>query len=334
MKYHKRSSTNTLSLLFIFMTVPGCSVAAPGADFWDMETSATNGETSSDPVFVSDMEIDSDADSDTDGDTDMDSDADSDSDMDSDSDADADADTDSDSDSDKDTGTTGMEPDTGSDTAGQSPCDACDEHAFCDETQETPVCTCRPGWAGNGVTCYDVDECANGAADCSQLCANKDGGYTCGCVAGYSLDTDGRSCIDVDECAEGEDPCDPAHGICTNEEGGYTCSCADGRELSEDGVRCRNAFLRDQVTTGDHHVCALQVDGTIVCWGNNQHGQSVPPSGTFLQVSAKRDIVWRAVPCIGEKNEPIWGEDLLLATWKSAYDICRKCRNRPKCRDK
>ena len=42
----------------------------------------------------------------------------------------------------------------------------------------------------------------------------------------------------------------------------------------------------EQVSAGGSHTCGVKADGKIVCWGNDDHGQSTPPAGTFRQVSA------------------------------------------------
>jgi len=48
----------------------------------------------------------------------------------------------------------------------------------------------------------------------------------------------------------------------------------------------RRPALSAEVSTSGDHACALQSDGTIVCWGTNSCGQSLAPSGTFEHVSA------------------------------------------------
>ena len=40
----------------------------------------------------------------------------------------------------------------------------------------------------------DIDECSEGIDNCSQMCTNTDGNFTCGCYNGYLLDTDGTTC--------------------------------------------------------------------------------------------------------------------------------------------
>jgi len=40
------------------------------------------------------------------------------------------------------------------------------------------------------------------------------------------------------------------------------------------------------VDAGESHTCGMTTDGSVLCWGRNNYGQSSPPSGTFTQVSA------------------------------------------------
>ncbi len=41
-----------------------------------------------------------------------------------------------------------------------------------------------------------------------------------------------------------------------------------------------------QVSAGNYHSCGVRTGGSIVCWGDDEYRQSSPPSGAFRQVSA------------------------------------------------
>ena len=112
------------------------------------------------------------------------------------------------------------------------PCDACAEDATC---EAGTTCVCLPGFEGDGETCDDVDECAEGADDCAPeaTCTNTRGSFDCDCGDGYV--GDGRSCTDLDECELGIDDCD-ANALCTNTAGAFECACAAGYE--GDGRSC------------------------------------------------------------------------------------------------
>src|SRR5207245_9852477 len=44
-----------------------------------------------------------------------------------------------------------------------------------------------------------------------------------------------------------------------------------------------------EASAGRYHACALASDGSVVCWGSNTYGESTPPAGTFVDVSAAGD---------------------------------------------
>ncbi|PHJ20321.1 calcium binding egf domain-containing protein [Cystoisospora suis] len=85
-------------------------------------------------------------------------------------------------------------------------------------------CGCREGYtlARDGVSCVDVDECADptlNACDPQGIvsrCQNEVGGYRCLCniALGYTDGPDGISCVNLDECARDPYICGGALSCC------------------------------------------------------------------------------------------------------------------------
>jgi hypothetical protein len=111
----------------------------------------------------------------------------------------------------------------------------CHADAICNAASGSVVCTCKPGYSGDGGSCSDVDECAtnNGGCGANATCTNTPGGRTCTCNGGFS--GDGGACGDIDECAVNNGGCG-ANATCTNNPGGRTCTCNGG--YSGDGGVC------------------------------------------------------------------------------------------------
>jgi alpha-tubulin suppressor-like RCC1 family protein len=61
-----------------------------------------------------------------------------------------------------------------------------------------------------------------------------------------------------------------------------------------------------QISANSNHACGIKSDGTLACWGLNGDGQSTPPSGTFLQVSAGD---WNACGVRSNGTLACWGYD-------------------------
>ncbi|XP_014813730.1 PREDICTED: cartilage acidic protein 1 isoform X1 [Calidris pugnax] len=96
---------------------------------------------------------------------------------------------------------------------------------------------CSRGFEPNedGTACVDIDECAQGLHNCSQLCTNTPGAHTCHCHPGFRpLDPAASQCLDVDECQAQPGPCDH---ICHNSHGSFHCHCHHGFSLGVGG-RC------------------------------------------------------------------------------------------------
>ncbi len=63
----------------------------------------------------------------------------------------------------------------------------------------------------------------------------------------------------------------------------------------------------ETISSGLAHACGIRGDGTLVCWGRNDHGQATPPTGTFRQVSAGR---FHTCGIRSNGRLTCWGEDL------------------------
>ena len=72
-------------------------------------------------------------------------------------------------------------------TADVEGCGECPTNSTCDEDAAGPTCICDDGYAKNGGSCVDVDECAEGLSDCSPdaTCTNLPGSVSCACVDGF-----------------------------------------------------------------------------------------------------------------------------------------------------
>lgn len=87
--------------------------------------------------------------------------------------------------------------------------------------------------------------------NCSQVCTNTIGSYSCSCIAGYALNANNRTCIgnlivkyeyksfllfsDINECAKNNGNCVQT---CTNTFGSFSCSCLTGYVLNGDKITC------------------------------------------------------------------------------------------------
>ncbi|XP_071940998.1 mucin-like protein [Antedon mediterranea] len=55
--------------------------------------------------------------------------------------------------------------------------------------------TCPTGLDGDGIKCYDIDECQTTQHDCEQSCTNSSPGFECDCYDGYRLQQVSGTCV-------------------------------------------------------------------------------------------------------------------------------------------
>ena len=121
-----------------------------------------------------------------------------------------------------------------------------------------------------------------GTDGCNQTCTNTVGSYSCSCVTGYRLASDGHMCdgeciytyvltmatdkryvyvtctyADINECSEDTDGC--AH-TCSNTVGSYSCSCNTGYRLASDNHACNGMLFKIDVHFINSHFLMCCVD--------------------------------------------------------------------------
>lgn len=206
---------------------------------------------------------------------------------------------------------------------------ACDENAECTNLVLADgngqgaedlgyACECEDGFAGDGFTCSDIDECALGTDHCAPhgTCVNYSPYYYCNCEKGFVFEL--GVCIPeprfVEEisvggdhtCALLDNNAVRCWGRNTYGELGYghTSTVGDDESPESEGYVDVGGDVT-QVSVGDTHVCALLDDGNVRCWGRNYYGQlgyghtknigddeapamagSVDVGGTVVQVAA------------------------------------------------
>ncbi|VDK54591.1 unnamed protein product [Anisakis simplex] len=149
---------------------------------------------------------------------------------------------------------------------------------------------CPAGMTGNGVNCFDIDECADTElVTCSKdppvQCINTIGSFTCaacppdgryhkGAFQGYK--GDGRICTKLDPCETA--PCYPGAkcfnmGSASLTEGGYRCECPQGMigdGIGREGCYRSNATLCSIDTCYNQGTCQVVSEDEYKChcnWG-------------------------------------------------------------------
>ncbi|XP_071953389.1 uncharacterized protein [Antedon mediterranea] len=124
----------------------------------------------------------------------------------------------------------------------------CDQqHGYCTPT-DTDIsykCGCDTNYIlqNDNHTCL-INACSNSTLnncdDTYGQCMSNGGDYTCACLQGYTLDSDGFTCLDFDICANSTlNRCDDERGFCVRNGTGYYCGCNPPLyTIHSDGFRC------------------------------------------------------------------------------------------------
>ncbi|XP_078262826.1 uncharacterized protein nid2a isoform X4 [Rhinoraja longicauda] len=150
---------------------------------------------------------------------------------------------------------------------------SCDPKAQCYALNDHEhICTCAPGYEGDGKVCTDIDECAGGnshGCGVNTDCINVLGSYGCECKQGYTVPEGGNTCVST--TAASDRP---------------KTACEQQRDRLEAEVRLR----RSQLLLG-HHIPQCDEEGnfrlmqcrssTGHCWCVYENGQEVPGSRTL-----------------------------------------------------
>ncbi|XP_030844888.1 fibrillin-1 isoform X5 [Strongylocentrotus purpuratus] len=149
----------------------------------------------------------------------------------------------------------------------------CYEGVFCSDLPPPsvmPMCgPCPPSLTGDGLTCFDVDECANDTLnECDQNCDNRLNGYDCTCNDGFTLDMDQRRCNDINECILGTHGCQN-NSLCNNTIGSYQCYCEVGfSPITNDNVNCEDIDECTVESPCDVEAMCGNNEGSFICTCN------------------------------------------------------------------
>jgi hypothetical protein len=130
--------------------------------------------------------------------------------------------------------------------------------------------TTSPTGTFNDVSAGGYHTCAIDSGNSLECWGAGNDEYDCG----DGIDNDGDGLLDCEEavCAVDSD-CGGTGGVCFSP--AYECGQS---MVSSDSF--------SQVTTGLSHTCAIDLNGSVQCWGRDNAGQGTPPSESFSQVVA------------------------------------------------
>ncbi|XP_048237830.1 neurogenic locus notch homolog protein 1-like isoform X2 [Haliotis rufescens] len=137
----------------------------------------------------------------------------------------------------------------------------CFHGATCNESRADNPCTCPNGLEGDGIKCYDKNECVDNVCGDHAVCNNLLGNYSCSCMQGYQRQD--NKCVDINECKANTCPgyTDSLRQFCENTDGGCKWSCRPtfkGRYCTQKATYTFGGEIvfaqvpgRDQVWTAD-----------------------------------------------------------------------------------
>ena len=92
---------------------------------------------------------------------------------------------------------------------------------------------------------------------------------------------------------------------------GHTCAVDIGGSVvcwgdNSDGEAEAPAGSFISVSAGGKHTCGVDAGGLVVCWGDNDDGQATPPAGSFISVGAG---AWHTCGLKADSSIACWGAD-------------------------
>ncbi|XP_032883212.1 nidogen-2 isoform X26 [Amblyraja radiata] len=162
----------------------------------------------------------------------------------------------------------------------------CDPKAQCYALNDHEhICTCAPGYEGDGKVCKDIDECAGGSSHgcgANTECVNVPGSYGCECKQGYAVPEGGNTCVPTTATSERQ-----------------TTACEQQRDQLEAEVRLRGS----QPLVG-HYIPQCDEEGNfrpMQCHGSTGHCWCVYENGQ--EVLGSRTLPGTAQPRCGTTGE-------------------------------
>ena len=169
-----------------------------------------------------------------------------------------------------------------------------------------------------------MDECGDDDNDChaNATCANKHGGYTCACKAGFT--GEGKHCVDVDECARDDDNDCRAHATCTNTIGSYRCMCKAGfAGIGADCKACTHpSMYSDEVGSAQCKQCPSGRYGATATGSNAEEGHTICVRSTCTRPET---VPMNSV--ILEPECPENGEQEITSAFQNASRCALSCKD-------